>query len=151
MTAPGDTRLQANFKLPNGDLINVYGSDAFDFKGNLEALSDLAQQVTEVGNVLRGVGVAVDAGLTGVPAPQYAQPAPAPQPAQYAPPAQAPAPQQQWQPQPSASPARAAGPAPVCQHGPMIHRSGTKNDKRWSAHFCPAAKNDPSQCDPVWS
>ena len=140
MTAPDSTRLQANFKLPNGDLINVYGKDAFDFKGNLEALADTAQLVSDVGNILRGTQTVVNAGLTGNPAPaqqaqavqQYQQSAAAPQ-------------AQPQQPAPQAGP-----PAPVCKHGPMTYRSGTKGNRVWSAHFCPAPKGAPDQCDPVW-
>lgn len=135
MTASPDVRLQANFKLPNGDLINVYGRDAFDFKANLEALIDTAQLVSDTGNLLRGAQTVVNAGLTSQPTQQ--QQAAAVQ--QY---------QQAAVQQPDPAPAPGA-PGPVCKHGPMTPRSGNKNGRAWSAHFCPA-KGTPDQCDPVW-
>lgn len=139
MTAPDNTTLQANFKLPNGDLINVYGKDAFAFKGNLEALADLAQQVLDTGNLLRGAQTVVDAGLTGAPAPQqqaqavqqYQQSAAQPQPQQAAP----------QQPQP---------PGPVCKHGPMVYKTGNGKRGVWKAYMCAAGSSAPDKCDPQW-
>ena len=138
MTAPNNTSLQANFKLPNGDLINVYGDSAADFEASLKELAARAQLILDTGNLLRGAQTVVDAGLTGAPAPQ--QQAQAVQQYQQSA-AQAP-PQQQAAPAPSGG--------PVCKHGPMTYRSGTKNGKSWSAHFCPAPKGAADQCDPLW-
>lgn len=60
------------------------------------------------------------------------------------------APQQGQQAPPSWAQPAAQGPGPTCQHGPMVHRSGNKNGRDWSAHFCPTPKGTPGQCQPVF-
>lgn len=40
------------------------------------------------------------------------------------------------------------GNAPVCNHGTMIQRSGTKNGRAWTGYFCPTPKGTPDQCKP---
>ena len=138
MTAPNNTSLQANFKLPNGDLINVYGDSAADFEASLKELAARAQLILDTGNLLRGAQTVVDAGLTGAPAPQ--QQAQAVQ--QYQQSAAQAAPQQQ----------SAPGSGPVCKHGPMTFRSGIskKSGKPYTAHFCPSPQGTPDQCDPIF-
>lgn len=51
-----------------------------------------------------------------------------------------------------AAPAGAPGPAPTCQHGTKLYKTGvsTKNNREWSAWFCPAPGNDPTQCEKQW-
>lgn len=53
-----------------------------------------------------------------------------------------------------AAPAQAAAPAgnaPVCNHGTMIQRSGTKNGRTWTGYFCPTPKGTPDQCSPKFN
>lgn len=38
----------------------------------------------------------------------------------------------------------------TCKHGTMKHNSGEKNGKPWEGWFCPADRNAPDKCDPVW-
>lgn len=38
----------------------------------------------------------------------------------------------------------------TCKHGVMKHNSGEKNGKPWEGWFCPADRNAPDKCDPVW-
>jgi hypothetical protein len=54
--------------------------------------------------------------------------------------------------QPAAAPAGAPGAAPTCQHGTKLYKTGTspKNGREWSAWFCPAPGNDPTQCPKEW-
>lgn len=52
-----------------------------------------------------------------------------------------------WGPQPITS-TQSQGPGPTCAHGPMILKTGRKNNKDWSGHFCPGPRG--SQCEPVW-
>ena len=40
-----DTKLQANFKMANGDLINVYAVDQLDFELQLTAVQDTAELI----------------------------------------------------------------------------------------------------------
>lgn len=42
-------------------------------------------------------------------------------------------------------------PAPSCQHGPRVFRSGNARTGAWSAWFCPTPKGTPGQCDPIWN
>ena len=129
MTAPDNTTLQANFKLPNGDLINVYGKDAFDFKANLEALADLAAQVASTGDLLRGTQTLAQAGITGTP---VQQPQAAPQQATV-----------------TQFPQRQAAPSPVCQHGERTRRTGTDKRGAWVGYFCPQPRGQ-QQCEPIF-
>ena len=160
VTAPTTTTLQANFKLPNGDLLNVYGNDVLGFKQGLEDLGSLAELVSVTGNALRGVQVVVDAGLTAAPAAQAdptapwdrpQQPAPSfavAQP-QYAPPA----PQQasDWPIHALISQAPAGPPAPQCRHGAMTFRESKPGaPKAWKAWMCAAPKGTPDACEPQW-
>ena len=169
VTAPTTTTLQANFKLPNGDLLNVYGNDVLGFKQGLEDLGSLAELVSVTGNALRGVQVVVDAGLTAAPAahdataPWDRPQAPAstfavPQPhtpqanGGYAPPAPSFAvaqPQYVQAPQQQAAPA--GPPAPQCRHGAMTFRESKPGaPKAWKAWMCAAPKGTPDACEPQW-
>ena len=51
---------------------------------------------------------------------------------------------------PQAAPVQPAAPAaaaPSCHHGVKVFRTGTgKNNKPWSAYFCPSPKGTPDQC-----
>ena len=49
-----DTKLQANFKMPNGDLINVYAVDQADFELQLTAVQDTVELIKAVSNSLLG-------------------------------------------------------------------------------------------------
>ena len=49
-----DTKLQANFKMANGDLVNVYAVDQADFEAQLTAILDTADLIKAVSNTLMG-------------------------------------------------------------------------------------------------
>ena len=49
-----DTKLQANFKMANGDLVNVYAVDQADFEAQLTAILDTADLIKAVSNSLMG-------------------------------------------------------------------------------------------------
>ena len=42
------------------------------------------------------------------------------------------------------------GPAPQCQHGARVFKSGNGKKGPWSAWMCPARQGDPSRCEPQW-
>lgn len=46
---------QANYKMPNGDLINVRADDADEFSRNLADVEGLAEQIAATGTALAGV------------------------------------------------------------------------------------------------
>jgi hypothetical protein len=45
----------------------------------------------------------------------------------------------------------AAQSGPLCQHGAMVPRSGTKNGRNWSGWFCPTPQGTPDQCSPQFN
>lgn len=116
-----DTKLQANFKMANGDLVNVYAVDQADFEAQLTAILDTADLIKAVSNTLMGrvavtqvdpwtikeaVGVVQDT-LGG-----EAQPS--------------------------------------CKHGYRELKSGTsKAGKAYKCWSCPS-KDRKDQCDPIW-
>ena len=116
-----DTKLQANFKMPNGDLINVYAVDQADFEAQLTAILDTADLIKAVSNTLMGrvavtqvdpwtikdaVGVVQDT-LSGEA-------------------------------------------IPSCKHGYRELKSGTsKAGKAYKCWSCPS-KDRKDQCDPIW-
>jgi hypothetical protein len=59
---------------------------------------------------------------------------------------QAPAPVQQ----PVRDASSAAPSAPMCRHGAMEWKTGSKNGKDWKAWMCSAAKGAADKCDPQW-
>lgn len=49
---------------------------------------------------------------------------------------------------PAAASAGQGGVVRTCVHGQMVARSGVKNGRAWSGHFCPTPQNTPDQCAP---
>lgn len=43
---------------------------------------------------------------------------------------------------------RPGGSGRQCEHGGMVERTGNKNGKDWRGFFCPADRDDPTQCAP---
>lgn len=122
MAANASTKLQINFKLNDGTLINVYADNGADLETQLTALQDVTALITTTAQALVGVE-AISQGARVV---------------SIAPAAQT---------QNRQAPLAAEG--PICKHGAMIHKSGTaKNGKPWKAWMCTAPKGQ--SCDPIW-
>ena len=116
-----DTKLQANFKMPNGDLINVYAVDQADFEAQLTAVQDTVELIKSVSNSLMGrvVTTQVDAWTikeaVGVVADTLGGEA-----------------------------------QPTCKHGYMEFKSGvSKAGKAYKCWSCPS-KDRKDQCPPTW-
>jgi len=116
-----DTKLQANFKMANGDLINVYAVDQADFENQLTAILDTADLIKAVSNSLMGrvVTTQVDAWTikeaVGVVADTLGGEAQA-----------------------------------SCKHGYRELKSGvSKAGKAYKCWSCPS-KDRKDQCDPIW-
>jgi len=116
-----DTKLQANFKMANGDLINVYAVDQADFEAQLTAIQDTAELIKAVSNTLMGrvVTTQVDAWTikeaVGVVADTLS-----------------------------------GEPIPNCKHGYRELKSGTsKAGKAYKCWSCPS-KDRKDQCPPTW-
>ena len=116
-----DTKLQANFKMPNGDLINVYAVDQADFEAQLTAVQDTVELIKSVSNSLMGrvVTTQVDPWTikqaVGV-----------------------------------VQEVLGAEAQPTCKHGYRELKSGTsKAGKAYKCWSCPS-KDRKDQCDPIW-
>ena len=121
------TKLQVNFKTPDGSLINVYASDAADLEKQLTTIQDTASLIASVsaslGTTSAVATVTTIAGGTVIsqPSQQVAQ---------------------------SASYGNNS-----CKHGARTQRNGVnaKTGKPWVGYFCPTPKGTPDQCDPVFT
>jgi len=133
MSAPESTKFQANFKTASGALYNVYASSTEEFISALNDMGDLVAVITSVEQAL----------ATGQTIAQHIPLAPA---SQQAAPVQAPAPVQQ----PVQDASSAAPSAPMCRHGAMEWKTGSKNGKDWKAWMCSAPKGATDKCDPQW-
>lgn len=143
--------LQANFKTPNGTLLNVYARTPDEFDAALDILADRIAKIAEVESLataaLHVANAMQVAPVAAVAAPTQTWGATPP-----APPAQAfnpppAAPPQQWG-APAAAPQ--AFDKPACQHGPRVGRSGQSAKGPWRAYFCPTPKDTPGQCEAEW-
>lgn len=133
MSAPESTKFQANFKTASGALYNVYASSTEEFISALNDMGDLVAVITSVEQAL----------ATGQTIAQHIPLAPAVQQV-----VQQQAPVQVQQPVQDASSAAPGG--PMCRHGAMEWKTGSKNGKDWKAWMCSAPKGAADKCDPQW-
>jgi hypothetical protein len=121
-----DTKLQANFKMPNGDLINVYAVDQADFEAQLTAVQDTVELIKSVSNSLMG---------------------------RLATPATPAAPLDPWTIQDAVgivATTLTGEPIPTCKHSYRELKSGvSKAGKAYKCWSCPS-KDRKDQCDPIW-
>lgn len=128
MSASPSTKLQANFKLADGTLINVYADDNVDFQLQLNGLIDNIPLLAEVSAKLVGSAPAAPA-FSGVanglaqafPGSQVTVTNTAPQ---------------------------ASIPEGSCKHGVLVWREGQGPKGPWKGYFCPSPKGTPDQCSP---
>ena len=124
MAAPDSTRLQANFKLNDGTLINVYSSTSEEFEASLTFLQDAAELLKATGVALNGSSAAsaaavIQAGLGATPVAAAASPA-------------------------------GTESAPTCRHGAMTFRSGVGAKGPWKGWMCASPKGSIDKCETVW-
>ena len=132
MAAPDSTKLQANFKLADGTLINVYASSQAELEAQLTTLQDVAELIKSTSTALGSSG---NASNIAYAARQFsATPAPI------------------HQDTPPFSPAPAStGAEQQCKHGSMSLRSGVNaQGKAWKGLMCAAPKGAPDKCETVW-
>ena len=140
MAANESTKLQVNFKLADGTLINLYADSAAELEGQLQSISDMAQLILATGSNFTNKGNIAYAvkslGATVIDEPVWATSDPAPQT------------HPQWH-QPNAQ--MPSGSEYVCKHGPMKLKQGVseKTGKPWSGYFCTAPKDQ--ACDVKWN
>ena len=119
-----NTAYQANFKLADGTLINIYAVDGTAFEIQLGVLQDMATLIHSVSASLGSAGVAnvrkAFPGATPVAAPA-------------APAAEAPA---------------QTGAGQQCRHGAMQDKEGVSAKGPWKAWMCSARGAD--RCEAIW-
>lgn len=121
------TKFQANFKLADGTLVNVYADNGADFEAQLTTLQDTAPLIHSVSQSLTSAGVA--------PAyPRRSNPGQAPRAAAPAAPAQE----------------IVEGQTPTCAHGNMQLREGVSSKGPWKGWMCSAPKGASPKCDTIW-
>lgn len=145
------SNVQISTKLPSGVIVVVGGDDFDDFMLNLNATvggdgaeqiaGDMAQALLSgwepiklpaaKQNIQRAMPVQDDYSDDPWAAEGRTTPAPARQPAR----------RQSQGPRPGGS-------GRQCEHGGMVERTGNKNGKDWRGFFCPADRDDPTQCAP---
>ncbi len=120
------TKFQANFKLADGTLINVYADNAAEFETQLAATQDLTTLIHSVSQSLGSAGPAKTFQRNFTPRPQTSAPA-------------------------TAAPVVEEGKAPTCSHGPMTYKTGTNAKGPWKGWLCSAPKGATEKCAPIWS
>ena len=117
------TKFQANFKLADGTLVNIYADSSADFEAQLASLQDTAALIHSVSQSLGSAGPAA-------PFQRRQYPAKAPSQGPIAPPAD--------------------GAEPQCSHGTMQLRTGTSAKGPWKGWMCAAPKGVAPKCDTIW-
>jgi hypothetical protein len=116
------TQFQANFKLPDGTLLNVYADGFATFEQQLTNLQDSAELIKSVATSL---GASASSGSGAI---AYAKAALGAKEITPAP----------------------TGDAPDCKHGTMSFRSGVGQKGPWKGWMCAAPKGAVDKCDTVW-
>jgi len=128
-----DWKLQVNYKLATGDLINIRANSGDELSVLLESIGDYATQIHATQKLLSQAGTLAPLSTTDTTTsttpPPYSQ---APQ-ANTPPPSQAP-----------------AQGGPTCQHGPRKYKSGisSKTGNPYAMWVCPMPQGA-DQCKPV--
>ena len=118
-----NTKLQVNFKLPNGDLINGYGDTQAELEQHLTSIQDLSMLIATVSQSLTSAYSL----KPGAPVSSIAPTAPAAAPAAV----------------PTPAAVAAAANTPDCRHGKTTYREGVGNKGPWKGYMCAAPKDTP--------
>ena len=129
-----DWKLQVNYKLPTGDLINVRANSADELSVLLEGIGDYATQIHATQRMLVSAGTLAPLSITDTTTSTTPPP--------YSVPPQAQA--------PFVSAAAPVQGGPTCQHGPRKYKSGIspKTGNPYAMWTCPLPMG-PEQCKPV--
>jgi len=120
------TKLQVNFKLADGTLINIYAATPAELEGSLATIQDTAALIGSVSAALGNAGN-IQHAIQSLGATPVAQPS---------------APVQQY-----SSPT--SFPEGQCKHGALVWRESKPGaPKAWKGWFCPSPKGTPDQCEP---
>lgn len=125
MAAEG-TKLQVNFKLYDGTLINVYAQDAAELETQLATIRDSAGLIGSTQAALASNSGGVAAAVAGLGATVISTSSASNQPTSF--------------------------PEGQCKHGQLVWRESKPGaPKAWKGYFCPSPKGTPDQCEPKFA
>jgi hypothetical protein len=131
MSANDTTKIQLNYKLADGTLVNIYAVNGDDLLAQIQATAQLAQEISKLGNTLNAKA----------PVPIFGQ-------GQSA----VAAVQSQLGGEVisvTTTPAAPITDARHCKHGERQYRESKPGaPKPWKGYFCPSPKGTPDQCEP---
>jgi len=126
MSAPETTKLQVNYKLADGTLVNIYAVDVKDLE---TSLNDIAMNASLIRATATDLGSAPASAVNMV--------------------------QQQMGGQVVAQSYAPAAPSSIvieegnCKHGKLVYRTSKPGaPKEWKGWFCPSPQGTPDQCAP---
>lgn len=126
MAAPDSTKLQANFKLADGTLLNIYASSQAELEAQLTTLQDVAELIKSTSTALGSAGNFAYAAKAFSATPVVDTP-------------------------PFNSAPASTGAEQQCKHGTMSLRSGVNaQGKAWKGLMCALPKGAPNKCETVW-
>lgn len=126
-----DYKVQVNYKLPDGTLINIRAQTTDELSVLLEGVGDYATQISATGKLLNGVATAAPLSTqnstTGT------------------------APLRESVPTQAATQSAGAQKGPMCQHGQRKYKSGisAKTGNPYAMWVCPQPQTATDQCKPV--
>jgi len=124
MSASPTTKLQVNFKLADGTLINIYADNVRELE---TSLTDVSMVSTLIKSTSAELGGAPARSATDIQAQFNAPAAPAAQPVAVT----------------------STGGAYTCKHGAMTFRQSKPGaPKEWKGYFCPTPQGTADQCEP---
>lgn len=123
MSAPLSTKLQINYKLADGTLINIYAENVKDLE---QSLADIAMNASLIRATATDLGVGASPAVALV--------------------------QQQMGGQvvsQTAAPSSTVIEEGNCKHGKLVYRTSKPGaPKEWKGWFCPSPQGTPDQCSP---
>jgi len=122
MSAPDTTKLQVNYKLADGTLINIYADDVKDLE---TSLADIAMNASLIRATATDLGASAPSAINLV--------------------------QQQLGGQVVAqsAPLSTVIEEGNCKHGKLVYRTSKPGaPKEWKGWFCPSPQGTPDQCSP---
>jgi len=124
MSASPSTKLQVNFKLADGTLVNIYADNVRELETSLTDISMVAALIKATSNDLGGAPARTPSDIQQ----QFNAPAaPAAQPVAVT----------------------STGGAYTCKHGAMTFRQSKPGaPKEWKGYFCPTPQGTTDQCEP---
>jgi hypothetical protein len=122
MSASPSTKLQVNFKLADGTLVNIYADNVKELETSLNDIGMVAALIKATSNDLGGAPARSAESIAA----QFNAPA-APQPVAVT----------------------SSGGAYTCKHGAMTFRQSKPGaPKEWKGYFCPTPQGTADQCEP---